>query len=357
MEKTGMNNKPPNREIERFTYQEGQMMRAGDFQDIQRVADQRRWWHNRAVHNAYGIYQGFEAKAISASAGKDAVIEVSPGVAYDCFGRELFLECLAIIQYLSKPLAAGNVRTLLIRYKTPVSRRESDAVAAVCCFSDGRSSSGDVEFVWVDAPRTSPEKGVPIGMLLSADPAAGRFTRLITPPRRRPFSRPRLGTGSTIPGNTSWQPWDFAGPQDVFSELLPLSIEIGVQTTIDTSAAGFTDMPQYFAWLEGPIFNSQTLQLVPALLPSIANESLDSFTFRLILMQVQQEIFLEALAHTIAPQLQLIQSSSDFADFAQQEGLYVSWLGCQMPADSAVGVKQVVCRTKFQTSYERRTRK
>lgn len=354
MEKTGMNNKPPNREIERFTYLEGQMMRAGDFQDIQRVADQRRWWHNRALHNAYGIYQGFEASAISASGSKPAVIEVSPGLAYDCFGRELFLECVAVIQYLSKPLAAGNVRTLLIRYKTPVSRRESDAVAAVCCFSDGRSSSGDIEFVWVDAPRTSPEEGVPVGMLRSADPSARKFTRLITPPRRRPFARPRLGTGSTIPGNTSWQPWDFAGPQFVSREG---PLEIGVQTTIDTSAVGFTDMPQYFAWLEGPIFNSQTLQLVPALLPSIANESLDSFTFRLILMQRQQEIIFEALAHTIAPRLQLIQSSSDFADFAQQQGLYVSWLGCQMPADSAVGANQVVCRTKFQTSYERRTRK
>jgi hypothetical protein len=352
-----MNEKPPNREIERFTYLEGQMMRAGDFLDIQRVADQRRWWHNRAVHNAYGIYQGFEANAISASASKPALIEVSPGLAYDCFGRELFLECVAIIQYLSKPLAAGNVRTLLIRYKMPVSRRESDAVAAVCCFSNGRSSSGDIEFVWVDAPRTSPQEGVPVGMLRSADPAEGRFTRLITPPRRRPFSRPRLGTGSTIPGNTSWQPWDFAGPQDVFSERLRLPpIEIGVQTTIDTSAAGFTDMPQYFAWLEGPIFNSQTLQLVPALLPSIANESLDSFTFRLILMQSQPEIIFEA-AHTIAPRLQLIQNSSDFADFAQQQGLYVSWLGCQMPADSAVAENQVVCRSKFQTSYERRTRK
>jgi hypothetical protein len=353
MEKTGMNNKPPNREIERFTYLEGQMMRAGDFQDIQRVADQRRWWHNRAVHNAYGIYQGFEA---TASGSKPAVIEVSPGLAYDCFGRELFLECVAIIQYLSKPLAAGNVRTLLIRYKTPVSRRESDAVAAVCCFSDGRSSSGDIEFVWVDAPRTSPQEGVPIGMLRSADPAAGRFKRLITPPRRRPFSRPRLGTGSTIPGNTSWQPWDFAGPQYLLTEGPPPPIEIGVQTTIDTSAAGFTDMPQYFAWLEGPIFNSQTLQLVPALLPSIANESLDSFTFRLVLMH-QQEFVIEALVHTIASTLRLIQSSSDFADFAQQQGLYVSWLGCQMPADSAVAENQVVCRTKFQTSYERRTRK
>jgi hypothetical protein len=116
-------------------------------------------------------------------------------------------------------------------------------------------------------------------------------------------------------------------------------------------------MPQYFAWLEGPIFNSQTLQFVPALLPSIANESLDSFTFRLILMQGQQEFIVEALAHTIAPRLQLIQSSSDFADFAQQQGLYVSWLGCQMPSDSAVEANQVVCRTKFQTSYERRTRR
>src|SRR5215467_4191014 len=202
-----MNSKPPNRELERVTYWEGQMLRAGDFLEIQRVEDQRRWWHNRSIHHAYGVYQGFEAKPIGTSS-----VEVLPGVAYDCFGRELILECAATIQYALEPLTAGNERTLLVRYKKPESRRQTDAIAAICCFCDGRSSSGNIEFVWIDAPRHSlgPKEGVLLGRLTAQ---GERLKGLITPPRQRPLSRPHLATGSTVPGNTSWEPWDFSFPQ------------------------------------------------------------------------------------------------------------------------------------------------
>jgi hypothetical protein len=353
-----MNNKPQNHELERVTYWEGQMLRSSDFLDIQRVEDQRRWWHNRAMHNAFGVYQGFQATAVSATQGHSAVIQVTPGVAYDCFGRELVLECLATVEFSSAPLAPGDVRTLLVRYKKPASRKQTDPVAAVCCFCDGRSSSGNIEFVWSDSPRSSPEEGVPLGVMRTSGAAQGRFSPFLAAPRRRPLARPQLATGSTVPGNTSWQPWDFALPQDPFRRVGLAPIEIGVQTTIDTTAAGFTDLPQYFAWIEGSIWNPQTSQLVPALLPSIANESLTSFTFRLILMRVQSGvIFAEAFAASTAQQMNLVQDSNDFADFAQKQGLYVAWLGCQMPAKQPfVPQSKFACKTNIQPGHERRIR-
>jgi hypothetical protein len=169
------------------------------------------------------------------------------------------------------------------------------------------------------------------------------------------LTRPHLATGSTVPGNTSWQPWDFTVPTNVAASF---PIEIGVQTTIDTSAAGFTQIPQYFAWLQGSVWNPATLQLAPALLPSIANESLDSFTFRLILMVSQSVILTEAgLAAAPTEPINLVQSSSDFADFAQQQGLYVAWLGSQMPvATPFVPPNQNSCQSSYQAAYVRGTR-
>ena len=45
------------RKLERVRYWQGQMLRSRDFNDMHAVEEQRRWWHNRALHNAYGVYQ------------------------------------------------------------------------------------------------------------------------------------------------------------------------------------------------------------------------------------------------------------------------------------------------------------
>lgn len=353
-----MNHKPQNRKLERVTYWEGQMLRSSDFLDIQRVESQRRWWHNRAMHSAYGAYEGLQAKAIDATSDQPASVQVSPGVAYDCFGRELVLGCRATVQYLSQPIAPGSVRTLVVRYKAPLSRKQTDAVAAVCCFCGEAGATGNVEFAWIDCARISPEQGVPLGMLRNVGALRARFSPLVTPPPQRPLARPHLATGTTVSGQTSWQPWDFTLPADPLARQGSPPIELGVETTIDTSAAGFTEMPQYFAWLEGPIWNSRTLELVPALLPSLANESLGSFTFRLILMRIQNESMLEEFeASPLGSQLTLIQSADDFTDFARQQGLYVSWLGCQMPAKPPLAAQnQATCTANFPAGYEQKIR-
>ena len=206
---------------------------------------------------------------------------MTPGVAYDSFGRELILECAADVEIPNGPVAKGKKRFLIVRYKKPGSRQMTDPLAAVCCVAGGPTSAGNVEFVWLDAPQFTTGGGVPLGHLTYLDRAVPKFVAFVATQKVRPLARPRIGTGSTIPGNTSWQPWTFDMP---LLRGIVFSAELGVQTTVDTSAAGFTEIPQYFAWIEGSIWNAQTMQLVPAILPSIDNEALDSFTFRLILM-------------------------------------------------------------------------
>jgi hypothetical protein len=46
------------RPLERVRYWQGQMLRSADFRAQSADTAQHRWWHNRALHNAYGVYRG-----------------------------------------------------------------------------------------------------------------------------------------------------------------------------------------------------------------------------------------------------------------------------------------------------------
>jgi hypothetical protein len=324
--------RPEKRRLERVRYWQGQRLRSSDFLDIERVEAQRRWWHNRALHQAYGVYEGFHVSA--SPLGIHSGVVVSPGVAYDVFGHELILERPQTV-----PLPA-NVQTkrasrvtLLARYSPPPRDIEAARYGDVC-FTQTRSfTSGTAEFVWKLTRFVEPCEGVPIGELYSSNgkySALGGAVRLITgfrPVKPQAVARPLLASGSTVPGNTAWAPWIYQ------------NLEIGVQTTVDTSAAGFTRVPCYFAWLAGPVWNSQTMQLAPAIFPSIANESVGSFAFSLWLqfptptfeLEIERRTTAGASATPPQPTFNFVTDPYQFVLFAQQQRLCVNWIGCQMP--------------------------
>jgi hypothetical protein len=332
--------KPENRKLGRVRYTEGQMLRSADFQDIERVEAQRRWWHNRALHNAYGVYQGFDAATEKNNAGQTRTLLVTPGIAYDCYGRELVLDCAARVLIPSTYASSEGTLTLLIRYQDVACRQELNPHSSVCCTESGAQRAGTIEFVWADGTRIPVREGVVLGSQPFYKFRALPFLSFKKAPTGLPLARPKLGSGSTVPGNTAWQPWDFqsevGNQKRIFSEIKPIYTEIGVQTRIDTSAAGFTEIPQYFAWLQGSIWNPQFSQLVPALFPSLANESIDGFTFRLLLYQPlsQSQLEIARAARAVQRPVTLIQDSGSFSIFARQQNLSVAWLGCQMPRNS-----------------------
>jgi hypothetical protein len=312
-------NRPEKRKLERVKYWQGQMLRARDFRDLEAIDAQRRWWHNRALHNAYGVSEGLNCSLVPANSPFTAV-SVSPGVAYDIFGRELILERPQTIPLPSNllPGLVGAV-SLLIRYKAPSGNLPPDEISEVCWTQTGSIRPGTVEFAWKLTSNFKPIDGVSIfGVSYFEGTPTGpdlNYFRLST----RPLAGPLLATGATVPGNTPWEQWysPAVGEDGV-------QFSLGVETTIDTSGAGFTQIPCYFAWLGGSIWNPQTLQLVPAFFPSITDESLTSFNFCLS--------FFAAGAFTpdVTP-LQFIGELDDFTLFAQQQKLYVRWIGCQMP--------------------------
>ena len=72
-------------DIQRLRHVPRELLRSRDFRDQAAASEQLRWWHNRALHDAFGVASGMSA-ALAADA---ASVLVQPGVAYDRVGREL----------------------------------------------------------------------------------------------------------------------------------------------------------------------------------------------------------------------------------------------------------------------------
>src|SRR5689334_14739644 len=92
--------------IERMRYWQGQKLRARDFSDQVAGEAQLRWWHNRALHNTFGVREGFKLFSVEPGTNAQAAIEpgvplatilVQPGLAYDGFGRELILQTVLLV--------------------------------------------------------------------------------------------------------------------------------------------------------------------------------------------------------------------------------------------------------------------
>src|SRR5262245_49690929 len=72
--------------LSRVDFFDGQRLAAGDLNDAATVQRELRWLHNRSLHS-WGIGLGF---AISGAQG-DRQVQIGPGYALDCFGREIIL--------------------------------------------------------------------------------------------------------------------------------------------------------------------------------------------------------------------------------------------------------------------------
>lgn len=323
------------RDLERVRYWQGQMLRSRDFNDIHAIEEQRRWWHNRALHNAYGIHlDPVDPQNPNASPAlfvkltpDETAVTVTAGLAYDSFGRELILESDQTVPL--PPLPENHEEFLLLaRYHMEPPDRQKESVSGVCYTNSGPLRPEFVEFVWKHPEQcfSSVTDGVQLAKLTVLD---GRKTVSLEPQASvRPLARPQLGSGSTVPGNTSWEIWTSG---------LEETDDFGVQTTIDTSAAGFTDAPCYFAWLQGNLFNPNPPTLANALFTSIAEETVNSFVFRIAFPQLQQGT-IQIAAATATPGMTYIDANN-FALFARKQNLYVSWIGCQENASAPLSFR------------------
>jgi hypothetical protein len=295
--------------FERFRYWQGQRVRARDFTDQLAEVDRQTRWHNRAVHQAFGVRSGFAVTSVEATL-PHVRVRVECGVAFDRSGAVLALQRA---RELTIDIDDGTSAVLLVR------SRAAGGSGCSCHGAAGSTGSGrlwedDLVLTWASGRVLSGDAGVPLARV-SASAGAVTVDQSIRP-LVRPVARPRLATGSTIPGLTPWEPW-FGG----------------VQTRIDTSAAGFTRVPAYFASCVTTRRAVTLLELRALSLTHVDNAALTEFTFR------------------ISSPVSFSRRSRGFTmtELARDVGLVVCWMGCQqvetLPAvcPGQRPVKEFVC--------------
>jgi hypothetical protein len=363
------------RELQRLRYWQGQILRSQDFRDQVAIEAQLRWWHNRALHNAFGIAGGLAVELLEKSGNCLALVH--RGLAYDFFGRELVhprAESIAV------PLAEEGM-VLLARYKDSGSFLRKDELSGACLPGIDGLCKEQVELIWKPAVRLDIQDGVPLARVSSAalrslpqnvksleflkgkfcfDDARNRlfFLGVMSSPERdalrkasdnrlfrravqhlfqlsqasptrqlsRPLARPHIGSGATIAGQTGWEAWMIpisvgTGPGDAGKQL-----QIGFQVKVDTLAAGFTQVPRYFAWLEGQLWNPSASDAIFGVhWDHIEDVSITSFCFRFVILP--QKLLQDLMRGRLQDQVPALRQ--DFLRFLRDNNFSVSWLGIQ----------------------------
>jgi hypothetical protein len=247
---------------------------------------------------------GYEATAHLDPAGLLDGFEFAPGVAYDTYGR-----ALALLRRHRIPLPKTTNEpavTLLIRYRETCSYPDSREIAGVCltCCEDSLLQEQPA-FVWTSADPLDPRAGVPLVRVnFTGATRTPEIEVAFTEVTTEPLARPYLVNGSTIPGATLWEPWQ------------ENQTTVGIQTDVDTSAAGFSQTPCYFAWLAA--CDPQTIFGLPnvAVFTHINKPAWSGFRFRILFGGEFQD------AASLASHQQLAAPP-----------FYVCWLGCESIAD------------------------
>ena len=218
-----MNSRP--HYLERIRYWQGQRLRHTDLQSQLESSEQLRWWHNR-VHDAYGIGEGLTVTLTDDT----SQVKIAPGVAYDAFGRELFLFAEKKVYF---PEPTGMAQYLIASFQPPTGTEPLIHWKPAAWFQvhDGAILA----------------RQAPTGELVSDGQKV------------RAMKRPYIGYGATIPGNTAWEYWKPDDPLqfDCSQDKLALTnaankvSALRAKIIIDTTASGFTKVPHYFATLQG----------------------------------------------------------------------------------------------------------
>jgi len=229
---------------QRIGYFDGQLLTDRDLQDDAAFESRLRGLHVRAMHNTWGVALGFSVSRI-----KGNVIEVGPGIAYDCHGREIIS---ARTLNVGPPPAPGQSQASAWYFDLVISYREREPAAgnpAQTCVGGAFNPheerpawrwrfAGDVNGV-NGGSQARPEE-----LRLGEEVPLARF---VVSTRRQigqpDFSVRRNAQGLVRP--------HIAGDQ-VEDRLEFSEAQAALTMTVDTSQAGFSQTPHYFARLTLP---------------------------------------------------------------------------------------------------------
>jgi hypothetical protein len=265
--------------FDRVTYREGQLLAALDLQDDKRRNDRLRWMHVRYLHDTWGIALGFEVR----KKADGAAVIVGPGYAVDSRGRDILLSSAMEIPVPS--LAGPATIVLMVSFQDDAKFRQLPD--ALMCPLTGLNPRADRPLLfWKAAEEVRLGLEVPlVALQIENDRIHGDLISRVRRKARR-LVRPHLGLGTTEPGKTGWR--------NVMTPPQQLSV---LEVTVDTTEAGFSRVPYYFASLagdfsgiivapEGPGVEPWPVGSFPAFFNVpfgfITDETASGFTFRIL---------------------------------------------------------------------------
>jgi len=241
------------RRLVRTKFWQGQRLRADDFRVQEASDEQRRWWHNRSLHDAYGVARGLRASLDGHR------LRITRGLAYDVEGRELIVDT--------------DVAVVVPDWTVPDHDGVPESRVLVVAWPRG-SGSERVSYLWIRLSRFVPRDGVPLALVDTTATGVVSLDDTFEPPDTRPQARAHTGSGMTTPGGTPWELW-----VEPLANTAGFKV-LGIQVRVDTSAAGFAVHPVYGAQLQTP-GGLDRRRSYPPLLCHIAAPSPDGFLFRI----------------------------------------------------------------------------
>jgi hypothetical protein len=268
-------------DLSRVVFFDGERLEASDLNAASTLQRELRWLHNRSLHS-WGIALGF---AVSGDKGAQQVT-VSPGYGVDSLGREVILT-EPITKVVPSRSDNGQGRPV-IYYLVAAYPNDTDLVVleerAGECGTGGAVRLRERASVYWKAQG---EQTLQTGFELVLAQAQVLNCQLAAPlsieQRRsaRPSPQPFVAAGATDAGGTAWRTLTArnAGGTDVV---------IGLQTTVDTSAARFSTPPVYQAmlagnrYMRGPTIGNTPVYLIDGS-TSVSASARNSFVFDVLM--------------------------------------------------------------------------
>jgi hypothetical protein len=254
--------------IERLAFFNGQRLTAEDLAAVQNANKDLRWLHNRSLHG-WGIGAGF---SVEGEAGA-AAVQIGPGYAIDCLGREIILT-----EPVTKTVPAvggasdGSEATfyLVASYLDDGVQQVLESRPGVCLPGGTVRLTESPSLNWKSPTNLGPSGSeILLAQVSILNCQLSRPVSLAVRRFARISSQPYIVAAQTQPDFTNWQLWqpDSSKPA------------IGIYVDVDTSPAQFHSTPAYTAYIAGNrIWQSNTGDFVALLVVSVVNATAQGFT-------------------------------------------------------------------------------
>ncbi len=245
---------------DRITWRDGQLLTSRDLRDDQHNGDVLRELHIRYLHKTWGVVEGLDVLAAGPA------LTVTPGYALDRQGHELLLP---VATFVHAPTQMSAATTMYLTISNASGTKAGCTTIDLATLCPGVRYADPIEagsLSWKTVKEVSPGHDVLLARVLVSNGAFASPPDTSIQRRAASLASTRTWSDATQAGQTGWTtPAQFTTEHS----LSPFAF---IQTTVDTSAAGFISRPAYFARVTGAPATSSGF---------ITASAADSFTFAL----------------------------------------------------------------------------